>query len=827
LGADGQPFEGAEVFVSRWESAQMDRSRSTYERLRQIYFKTEGITDKEGRVTMSQCFRAAINHVRIWADDYLAAGERYNIPGGEEVVMRCDPACVVRGNVQLVGDEEATESSVRLWAFVNDEWRGLGGGFVKDDGSYYVESVPIDVPVIMAGCIAEGFASQVQIVERPEAGREYRLDFSLEPGMGGKLVFRTDWGEAIAGAGLKFDYRAGVATPYFYRTSAEGVIELPAVLPKEEPLDLRFTLPSGIDVQLGDRFRGGSQEFIVPDLTRIVGVEAPDDLLQGATITEAYWIPSSSSLRGYASWRPSSGPSPLLTSGLGVMSIVLSDGRQVDMPTRIDSGPETVVAVEVEMSELNFSLPPDLPTHVELVSIHGSVVFAAENLAAEITIPCPVGGYSIYLANEQGTRTIPGIDVPSEGLDLGRLTGVDSGEVWGTVVDASGNPMPSVGVYLSDAESYQSSIQFTDARGGFRFTELSPGLRYIFVASERGYGTAGSNLVHEFFSPPGATVGPIELVLGSATRVTGTTDRTDIPLLQAFLAGSHGMSSGDVGADGSFSLPAASSSGWLGLSAASAGESWLVATRVPSGPGDYFLKMDGMKELAVEVVDETGAAWTGLTVRMELADRVMPYRTVLDQDGRLLLHTQAGLPLSLSIRRPDGSEKRVALDTAASSQRIVLEHDPARHAVTVLALDGSPVPGAIVTTDDLRQTFRLGATGSIEIPSGLMDDLWVAAPGYLIVPIPPTATKVRLPRAIADVAVHCPVAGAASLRWMTTEEYILDYVLSGSAAAPTDDVWKLVELPEGKVVFTVYDTTGAVIHTATRDVTMGSERLDL
>ena len=830
LNPDEQPIEGAEVFTTGKQLFQMDRSLTTYERLQGLYFKSEGITGPDGRITFPQCFRAQTNNVRLWADDFLAADQVHGVAGGTEVVMRCRPACVVRGQVQLAGEEADTgntETSVRLWAFVDDEWRGLNGAFVKEDGSYFIESVSVDVPTIMAACVADGFGSQQQVIPLPQPGKEYHLDFTLQPGLGGQLTFLTEWGEPVPGAGLKFEMQAGVATLFFYQTNADGSIEVSEVLPKDIPLDLRLTLAGGIGMILTDRFQGGEQAVVVPDLTRITQVDVPAEILGEATIAEAYWMPNSPALTGICGWYPAQGPSPLVTAGLGILTVILDDGRVLESRLQLEDGPESVIQLKPVFAELRFAFPADLPTNFEIYSHFSTLVHSAAEVTGEVALPCQPGGYILYYQNAQGFGTLSGIEVPASGKDLGLIEGVDSGEIWGTVTDRDGQPLPSVSVSLSDAEAYESWAAYTDAEGAFSFGGVPPGLRYLYLSNEKGYGPNGGSLVHEVFVPPGGSVGPVQLEFASAQRVTGKTDGTDIARLRAILIGGTGLLAGDVTSSGSFSLPAIAGNGWLGLSGARVGESWLVAQRIPSGPGEFFLSLQYSKELAIEVVDEAGRPWNGLTVRMELAHHAMPYRTMLDPDGRLLLHTWADLPLTLSLRRPDGTEERVALNTADASQKIVLPRSTSWHPVAIERLDGGTVAGAVISTADLRQTFRLGSTGVVEVPAGLQGELQVAAPGYLTVPIPPDANRVRLPRRLSDVTVGSSVEGAITLEWTTVEEYIDGFVLSGSGAAPADGAWMLGNMPEGAVHFRLLDAAGKELFTGTRRLSEQGQQVEL
>ena len=61
-----------------------------------------------------------------------------------------------------------------------------------------------------------------------------------------------------------------------------------------------------------------------------------------------------------------------------------------------------------------------------------------------------------------------------------------TGNLFGTVVDQQGEPLPGVTVILSEIGAPQ--IQITNAEGQFRFLDLSPG-KYTVTAQLEGFST--------------------------------------------------------------------------------------------------------------------------------------------------------------------------------------------------------------------------------------------------------------------------------------------------------------------------------------------------
>ena len=123
-------------------------------------------------------------------------------------------------------------------------------------------------------------------------------------------------------------------------------------------------------------------------------------------------------------------------------------------------------------------------------AIHGKRVFQAQkNTDSLFAVDLPESGKTAYTF---GVFIIVGGSVSSDISIEGRMymSGLQTGNLFGTVVDNQGERLPGVTVTLSGTGP--SRIQITSAAGQFQFPGLPPG-RYTVTAQLEGFRTVSSS----------------------------------------------------------------------------------------------------------------------------------------------------------------------------------------------------------------------------------------------------------------------------------------------------------------------------------------------
>ena len=807
LDANGEGIEGAEVWIRPYEMPDMDPTSPPIAFLEAFFFQEVHATGADGRATLPRCLIGVSNEAFVIPGESFAAEIVDSLAPGHSVTVRAEPGCILSGNVAFPPGSRRPVT-VRIGAVLEGKWFGVGGTSVREDGSYSIQNISADFPALAVACVGPGYASQKDFIVRPEAGRHYSMDFELDPGVGGELTLLTGWGEPICSATLKLLQGPGDTLPFDFQTATDGRVTIPEILPVDRPVSMRIDFAAGWSLFADEPLRGGKdQNLEVPGLARVAHINLPQELRGESKFAWVYWLPEGLQLQGYPAWQLDEAPSPIIPAGYGVRSIEFDDGRAFEIRTTIPSVPDALIDFSVELTSLKFQIPHDRPSQVSLYTATGTPVYWKEAVTGTVEVPCQVGSYQLTISSKHGVRRYPGLELPPEGLDLGLLEGRDTASIGGKVLDQRGLPLPSVHVILADSALYDYWETYSGQDGAFLFEDLPAGLYYLRIQSEESYGSKGLLSQQEVSVRPGEALGPLEVTLQGAQAVEGTFSPGGLPSPRAFVVDSSGLVSAGVNPDGHFSLPAPQVPGWLGVCSSRLGESWLVGTWIPAGPGSHHFGSDWV-DLTIQVEDELGIPWTGLVTRLELDGLAIPARVSLDGDGRLLLHAHPGLPLVLSCRRPGGTEARWVLDPTVGAVTLKLARQEPSRSFSVVGEGGKVLTGAVIQSKDGRQTLRPGGFGLFKIPADWERGAVASAEGFFGREVPSDSGRIQLPEALSNIRIQVTGVEVESLAWTSLNAILAEGEASGHAKPQGNGVWVLPHVPQGGIRLTLCATNG-------------------
>ncbi|KAA3608634.1 MAG: carboxypeptidase regulatory-like domain-containing protein [Planctomycetota bacterium] len=477
VNAKGEPIPGVSVKFWNYANDPNYASLPWRERLERKYFEETLETGTDGLASLTYPLEGPMT-VGVEAGSVYAPSLLLEAKPGQENVMVLYPACSARGRVVDPDGNYVPNSWVSFMARTRQgQARGMGDYPVQSNGEYHAESVSTGADGIMAIAFAQGYALSMQAIPRPEAGREYAMDFVLHPGGESRFQLLGPNEEPMAGLLVQFSASGRDWVPGAFQSDPQGRFQGSTFLARGKSYWMKIQSgPFLLDTQAIQIPESGFLEQTLR--CDSAGYWNQVELWLGTepqALAECAWIPDGSGKR--LSWVADQ-RSPWLPVGQGFLHLKTEAGPSFSASTALRPGDNQTAVIKLTTAKVRAMLPAPgaSPWEVHGFDARGGVLGQFKDLGeGEHHWSLPTG--KIRLALMQGGETLASFGpyrLASEGLDLGLLSPAPSTDLRGRLVDGEGHPWRDLTVQLS-GEAGGLRQTHSQADGSFQFTRLAPG----------------------------------------------------------------------------------------------------------------------------------------------------------------------------------------------------------------------------------------------------------------------------------------------------------------------------------------------------------------
>ncbi len=712
----GHGLPGAQCWLRPDGHSQPPPPKHWLEGLQSRGFGTSVVTDPTGLATFPTCIPGPWNTIQVFPSEVFAGGTLVGLEPGTETTLVCKQAFSFVGRLLSKATNEPLQGSV-VFAAQNEsmEMKAVLTVETNDQGEFFAERLPAEVPFVMANAFAEGYVTQILYLPNPEIDEAIERDIFLEEASSVRLRLLTSWGEPVPNTLISFrEHRYGWESPAL-TTDEQGVVLFPPVLPKGKPLAAILKVEQGFWMRAESNLVPGIEELIVDHLCRIQSITVRGQISAADAITECSWHSLAEECPGEVQWKYGE-VSPLLATGPGILELTTASGKNSRQPISLQEGCENLVDFFFHPTQITFQWKGESPAQATLVDAFGGTPITFSIEPGSVELACWPGTFSLTLEDGTNTRTLGPLQVPGEGLDLGSLEMAgDTGVVFGSVVDEKNHPIAGVFVDLREIGGPGVYFGGTDAGGLFSIGAVPAGEYELVISGDYLYGGRLPDARIPVFLQDEEKAGPYEMTLSMEDGLKGVVTPRSPAGGTAWIQRQTHVESKDLSALGTFQFALPQTDVWVGVSLLKRGALLLNAQTI--GPGEHNVQVSWPPpKNTVKMVDESGEPRTDLDLQVFLDGQVLPFRAVPDAEGELEIGFPSGFPGVVQIKTPQGEASVWSAESLMTTDAITIPKIGGRDRVLVRSEDGHPLGMALAMRFGVGDVLRTDAQGVVELP---------------------------------------------------------------------------------------------------------------